>query len=233
MQLYTFTEIEQTQQDLPYLLEVMEWVKSFLAKHHRNLGRPGPVCPFVPHALKSNSIQMAVIRGNNLHFHELEEIVRGYGDIFIKTATEYKELDIYRAFLLIFPDVHINENFQLIDSLQQKLKPLFVESGLMLGEFHRNNQSSGLHNPNFRPLRSPIPLLAIRFMVESDLPFLQNPDDDPYLRIKYLEAYLKRFAHTSTDQTKLETAYQALALAKEQIQAPQLVDLSSTVQLRC
>jgi hypothetical protein len=217
MQLYTVTEIEQTQQDLPYLLEVMEWVKSFLAKHHRNLGRPGPVCPFVPHALKSNSIQMAVIRGNSLDFQQLEEIVKCYRDIFLKIDTEGQELDIHRAFLLIFPDVHINENFQLIDSIQQKLKPLFVESGLMLGEFHKHNQSSGLHNPNFRPLRSPIPLLAIRFMVESDLPFLQNPDDEPCLRIKYLEAYLKRFAHTSTDQTKLDTAHQALALAKEQI----------------
>ncbi|WGV25540.1 DUF6875 domain-containing protein [Halotia branconii] len=218
MQLYTVTEIEQTQQDLPYLIEVMEWVKSFLARHHPNLGRPGPVCPFVPYALKSNSIQMAVIRGNNLTFQQLEEIVKCYRDIFLQGDTKDKEFDIYRAFLLIFPDVHINENFQLIDRIQQKLKPLFVESGLMLGEFHRNTQSSGLHNPNFRPLRSPIPLLAIRFMVDSDLPFLQNPDDDPYLRSKYLEAYLKRFAHTSTDKAKLNTAYQALALAKEQIQ---------------
>ncbi len=218
MQLYTVNEIEQTQQDLPYLLEVMEWVKSFLAKHHRHLGRPGPVCPFVPHALKSNSIQMAVIRGNSLAFQQLEEIVKCYRNIFLQGNTGDKEFDIYRAFLLIFPDVHINENFQLIDSLQQKLKPLFVESGLMLGEFHKTTQSSGLHNPDFRPLRSPIPLLAIRFMVDSDLPFLQNPDVDPYLRIRYLEAYLKRFAHTSTEQIKLDTAYQALALAKEQIQ---------------
>ncbi|MEA5502710.1 hypothetical protein VB735_06230 [Halotia wernerae UHCC 0503] len=218
MQLYTVTEIEQTQQDLPYLLEIMDWVKSFLARHHRNLGRPGPVCPFVPHALKSNSMQMAVIRGSNLDFQQLEEIVRSYRDIFLKADTKDKELDIHRAFLLIFPDVHINENFQVIDNIQQKLKPLFVESGLMLGEFHRNNQSSGLHNPNFRPLHSPIPLLVIRYMVEFDLPFLHSPDDDPYLRIKYLEAYLQRFAHTSTDQTKLDTAYQALALANKQIQ---------------
>ena len=47
MKLYTPIEIEQVQQDLPYLIEIMEWVKSFLSRHHPDLGRPGPVCPYV------------------------------------------------------------------------------------------------------------------------------------------------------------------------------------------
>ncbi|MBD6616962.1 hypothetical protein FNW02_14265 [Komarekiella sp. 'clone 1'] len=222
MQLYTPIEIEQIHQDIPHLIEIMEWVKSFLGRHHPDLGRPGPVCPFVPHALKSNSIQMAVIRAKNLDSQQLEEIVRHYRDIFLDITPKEKELAINKAFLLIFPDVQIHETSQLIDGIQQKLKPSFVESGLMLGEFHKQNESSGLHNPNFRPLRSPIPLLAIRFMVESDLPFLLSPDN-PYLRIRYLEAYLKNFAHKLTDKAKLNDAYQALALAKEQLKEENLV----------
>lgn len=222
MQLYTPIEIEQIHQDIPHLVEIMEWVKSFLGRHHPDLGRPGPVCPFVPHALKSNSIQMAVIRAKNLDSQQLEEIVRRYRDIFLEIAPKEKELAINKAFLLIFPDVQIHETSKLIDGIQQKLKPSFVESGLMIGEFHKRNESSGLHNPNFRPLRSPIPLLAIRFMVESDLPFLLSPDS-PYLRIRYLEAYLKHFAHQLIDKTKLNAAYQALALAKEQLKEESLV----------
>ncbi|NDJ23809.1 hypothetical protein GS682_19615 [Nostoc sp. B(2019)] len=222
MQLYTPLEIEQIQQDIPHLIEIMEWVKSFLGRHHPDLGRSGPVCPFVPHALKSNSIQMAVIRAKNLDSQQLEEIVRRYRDLFLEIAPKEKELAINKAFLLIFPDVQIQETSKLIDGIQQKLKPSFVESGLMIGEFHKRNESSGLHNPNFRPLRSPIPLLAIRFMVESDLPFLISPDD-PYLRIRYLEAYLKHFAHQLIDKTKLNDAYQALALAKEQLKEENLV----------
>ncbi|MBE9033652.1 DUF6875 domain-containing protein [aff. Roholtiella sp. LEGE 12411] len=222
MQLYTSIEIEQIQKDISYLSEIMEWVKSFLGRHHPDLGRPGPVCPFVPYALKSNNIQMAVIRTNNLDSQQLEDIVKRYRDIFLEIASQDKGLAIYMAFLLIFPDIQIQETSKLIDGIQEKLKPLFVESGLMIGEFHKRNESSGLHNPNFRPLRSPVPLLAIRFMVESDLPFLQSPDS-PHLRIRYLEAYLKHFAHQHIDKTKLNEVYQALTLAKEQVKEETLV----------
>jgi hypothetical protein len=224
MQLYTTREIEQLEQneDLPYLIEIMEWLKNFLGRPHPNLGRTGAVCPFVPFSLKSNSIHLAVIHTKDLYPEQLEEIVRGYRDIFLEMEVKEQELAINKAFLLIFPDVHIEDASKVIDSVQQKLKPLFVESGLMIGEFHKRNESPGLHNPNFRPLRSPIPLLAIRFMVEADLPFLHNPAD-PHLRIRYLEAYLKRFGNQFTDETKIRNAHQALKLAKEEVRQENLV----------
>ncbi|MEH1836099.1 MAG: DUF6875 domain-containing protein [Nostoc sp.] len=222
MQLYTTLEIEQQYKDLLCLIEIMEWVKKFLGRPHPNLGRPGVVCPFVPFALKSNSIRLAVIHTKNLYPEEIEEIVIRYRDIFLDMEVQQPELAINKAFLLIFPDIHIEDTSELIDGVQQKLKPLFVESGLMIGEFHKRNESPGLHNPNFRPLRSPIPLLAIRFMVELDLPFLQNPAD-PRLRIRYLEAYLKYFGNKFTDETKFKNAHQALALAKEQLKDQNLV----------
>lgn len=217
MELYTTLEIEQLQQneDLPYLIEIMEWVKNFLGRPHPNLGRSGAVCPFVPYSLKSNSIHLAVIRTKDLYPQQLAEVVGSYRDIFLSIEVKEQELAINRAFLLIFPDIDLEDASKLVDSVQQKLKPLFVESGLMIGEFHKRNETPGLHNPNFRPLRSPIPLLAIRFMVEADLPFLESPAD-PYLRIRYLEAYLKCFNHKFTDETKFKNAYQALVLAKEQ-----------------
>ncbi|WP_375495418.1 DUF6875 domain-containing protein [uncultured Nostoc sp.] len=224
MRLYTTREIEQLQQheDLSSLISIMEWVKIFLGRPHPNLGRPGTVCPFVPHSLKSNSIRLAVIRTENLYPEQLEEVVGRYRDIFLEIDDQEQELAINKAFLLIFPDIHIEDASKLVDSIQQKLKPLFVESGLMIGEFHKRNESPGLHNPNFRPLRSPIPLLAIRFMVEADLPFLVSPAD-PHLRIRYLEAYLQRFGHKFTDETKFKNAHQALALAKEQLKQENLI----------
>ncbi|MFW9261839.1 DUF6875 domain-containing protein [Nostoc sp. CALU 546] len=224
MQLYTTREIEQLQEheDLPYLIEIMDWVKNFLGRPHPNLGRTGAVCPFVPLSLKSNTIRLAVIRTKDLYSEQLEDVVGRYRDIFLEMDLKEQELAINKAFLLIFPDVHIEDATKLIDSVQQKLKPLFVESGLMIGEFHKRNDSPGLHNPNFRPLRSPIPLLAIRFMVEADLPFLLSPAD-PRLRIRYLEAYLKRFGNKFIDETKFKNAHQALALAKKQLQKENLL----------
>ncbi|MBR8840737.1 MAG: hypothetical protein DSM106950_43910, partial [Stigonema ocellatum SAG 48.90 = DSM 106950] len=149
MQLYTPIELKQLQQDLPYLIEISEWVQSFLAQPHPDLGRPGSVCPFVPHALKSNSILLAAIRAKNLQPQQVEEIVLGYRDIFLEIEPQATEAALYKAILLVFTDILLEDTNKLIDGVQQKLKPLFVESGLMLGEFHNLTESPGLHNPNF------------------------------------------------------------------------------------
>ena len=46
----------------------------------------------------------------------------------------------------------------------------------MIGLFEPNSQAEGLLNPAFRPLRSPVPALAIRMLVEQDAPFVvRNP----------------------------------------------------------
>lgn len=202
--LYKPSEIEQIQRDIPYLIQIKDCVENFLVTHHPNLGRPGPVCPCVPHA-----IQMAVIRAKNFDQQQVEKIVKSYRDLFLDADKE----SVSQAYILIFPDIPIVEASQLIDTVQRKLKPIFVTSGLMIGEFHSRNESPGLHNQNFRPLHSPIPLLAIRYMVEADLPFLQSLDD-PHLRIRYLEAYLKRFGHKLQDEPKIRDAYQTLALSQ-------------------
>jgi hypothetical protein len=217
MQLYTPAELDQIQQDIPYLTQTLDWARNFLTKPHPELGRAGLVCPFVPRSLKLNAIQFKVIRTQNLKQQQIEEIVTSYRDIFLNLEPREGEAALNKAILLIFPDL-IEDNCKLVDKIQQKLKPVFVEAGLMLGEFHKYNDSPGLHNQNFRPLRSPIPILAIRFMVEADLPFLQRLDDEPHLRVRYLEAYLQRMGKVFKDETRLKNAREALALAQTQLE---------------
>lgn len=228
MKLYTPFELEQLQQDLPCLTETMQWVQNFLARKHPDLGRPGPVCPFVPQALKTNTIRLAVVQAKSLNIQQIEELVLDYRDAFLEIEPTQKEAALNKAFLIVFPDISIEDTTTLIDGIQQKLKPLFVQQGLMLGEFHKRNESPGLHNPHFRPLQSPIPMLAIRFMVESDLPFLETADN-PHLRIKYLEAYLRLFANDFKDANKLNRAAEILVLTKKQLLAEnqELVQLAS------
>ena len=228
MQLYTPIELEDLQQDLPYLMEISEWAKNFLARPHPDLGRSGAVCPFVPKALKSNSIRLAAIRAKHLNPSQVEEIVLAHLDTFLELEPREREAGLNKVILLVFTDIHINDTNILVDGVQQKLKPLFVEQGLMLGEFHNLTESPGLHNPNFRPLRSPIPLLAIRFMVESDIPFLVATDDIS-LRIRYLEVYLQRFDKGGKDSIHLSTARQVLALARTQLEQKNLLSLSSAI----
>ena len=44
--------------------------------------------------------------------------------------------------------------------------------GKMIGFFHPGNDDPGVWNPDFRPLRSPLPLIVIRHLVMSDAPFV-------------------------------------------------------------
>jgi hypothetical protein len=85
--------------------------------------------------------------------------------------------------------------------------------GLMLGEFHANNESPGLRNPDFRPLRSPIPMLAIRHMVDSDLPFLIRETYAPEERSAFLRSYLFRLGG-ALSQVQLNEALDELIVAE-------------------
>ena len=62
----------------------------------------------------------------------------------------------------------------------------------MIGQFYPGCAENGLWNPDFRPLDSPLPMLAIRHMVESDLPFLTRETDPPEERSSFLRSYLFR-----------------------------------------
>jgi hypothetical protein len=56
----------------------------------------------------------------------------------------------------------------------------------MFALFEPNSEGKGLLNPEFRPLRSPLPLLAIRMLVENDAPFvLRNPLLAPIYLLKF------------------------------------------------
>lgn len=218
---------ELLKQDLPALFQVSQlppaadrslqdmvnWINAFLAKPHPQAGRPGPVCPFIPRSLKLDTVWLAAIPSRGLTQADIEVLVKRYRDTFLALEPAQGELATYKAIMLVFPDVDPGEAADLIDGVQRSLKPYFVEEGLMIGEFHAQNQTPGLHNPHFRPLRSPVPMLAIRFMVESDLPFLDRLADDPKLRLRYLQAYLNRMA-SSLNPKQLQTAQQAQAQAQ-------------------
>src|SRR5262245_3865013 len=45
--------------DLDALRAVADWIKSFVARPHKDLGREGPVCPFVPEALERKTLWLA------------------------------------------------------------------------------------------------------------------------------------------------------------------------------
>jgi hypothetical protein len=63
----------------------------------------------------------------------------------------------------------------------------------MLGRFDSFSNEPGLWRDDFRPLRSPIPILAVRELVENDAPFaMRHPLLIPFYLFRYPIAGAKR-----------------------------------------
>jgi hypothetical protein len=168
-----------------------DWIRNYLAQPHPQLGRAGNVCPFAAPALAKDSLRIAVARLTSTSDKRTQIVsaIKRYRDDFLALAGPDRG-SIFHSILILFPDVSPDEAADLIDRTKEELKASFVEQGLMLGEFHSRNESPGLHNPKFMPLRSPIPMLVIRRMVAADLVFLNRPQYDNASRLRLVEAYL-------------------------------------------
>jgi hypothetical protein len=188
---------------------ILQWVRDFLARPHPDVGRAGPVCPFTPTALALDTIWLTEVDDPAPDRAGIVELISRYRDLFLEIEPRVGSAALNKTILVVFPQLG-SDAAPMLDDVQAELKASFVELGLMLGEFHSENESPGLRNPEFRPLRSPVPMLAIRHMVESDLPFLRRTLDEPSIRASYLRSYLRRLG--STVRAKyLDQAVTALA----------------------
>ncbi len=202
------------------LARIVDWCENFLGKPNVQLGRSGNVCPFVPEAMMRGSLKFAVValgKRGVVARSEIEETIVACREHFLAKEQANGKIDIFDSIVMIFPDVSQEEAHRVIDPSQRKLKPSFVQEGLMLGEFHPLCSTPGLRNDSFRPLRSPVPLLAIRRMVESDVDFLMAPNDPPSMRVMSLTAYLHFLGPSLSvaSRTKARDALREAETAKE------------------
>lgn len=163
---------------------IIKWVENFLCKPNALLGREGPVCPYTRTAIDKQFLRIAIQQEENVSLQNVEDTVAFYRDWFLELEPKRPNEAQFKSIIVLFPHVTLEDAPAIIDTVQRALKPAFVAEGLMLGQFHAQNNDPGLWNENFRPLRTPVPLLAIRQMVPTDFPFLcQDPN--------FLASYLK------------------------------------------
>ena len=198
------------------LRTIVDWCEKFLGRPSHLVGRTGNVCPFVPEAMMRGALKFAVVplkgRGPSA-IAEIERVVPLFRQRFLAEEKAQKKINIFGSWVMLFPDVATDDAVDVIDAPQRRMKPDFVKEGLMLGEFHPTSHSPGIRNPSFRPLRSPIPLLVIRHMVESDIEFLGRSFDPAPLRVQSLRAYLKYLGSSLSVASKL-AAKEALRIAE-------------------
>ena len=171
---------ELAERDRDALQAVADWIKAFVAKPHKDLGRAGPVCPFVPGSLERKTLWLAAERIADRDVPAVVELINGYERLFLDTQpTDGDDAD-YKVIVVVFTDLSGDRAQGVFDDvLEQVGVRSYAENGIVFGPFFKGNQGTALYNSSFRPFSSPASFLFVRRGVVSDWKFFL--DDEEWL----------------------------------------------------
>jgi hypothetical protein len=177
--------------DLHALRAVADWITSFAVKPHKDLGRTGPVCPFVPRSLERKTLWLALEHVADRSTHDLVELIEGYKSQFLHAQPTSGDDAIFKSIVIVLADLspaRAKEFFS--DILEHVAAPSYVDDGLVLGGFYEGNEGTAIYNRSFRPFTSPVPFLLMRSAVISDWKFFLDNEE-------WLKYWARRFGATA------------------------------------
>ena len=171
---------------LGFYRSIAAWVTSYLMSAHPQLGRSGEVCPFTSRAYQLDTIRIGVSFATSRDGVTIKSCMRDCLRQFSSIACDDSARD-FRTIIVGFPNLIDEDGVAALRAAQRRLTLPCLWDGLMIGRFHPRSEDEGLWNRDFRPMRAPIPLLAVRHLVRNDAPFaLRHP--------ALLASYLCRYA---------------------------------------
>jgi hypothetical protein len=173
---------ELAESDLEALRSVANWIKTFIVKPHEDLGRAGPVCPFVPGSLEHKTLWLAPEQIADGGAPGVVELMKGYKSLLLDAQPIDGDKAISKVIVVVFTDLAADRAQGLFDDVLQQLAiPSYVDDGLRFGAFYEGNKGTAVYNSSFRPFQSPVPLLFVRHGVISDWKFVL--DDEESLKL--------------------------------------------------
>jgi hypothetical protein len=171
----------------PVYRKALDWLDQFVTRPHPELGRPGAVCPRLAPALHADMVWLVAIAVDGASTDHAVAAGHLLSQLFEELAAGSRRHSA--ALLGFFPDLPAQEAAGFIDGGHQRLRPGFVEHGLMLGEFHPTSRVTSVHNRGLAVMRSPVPMFAVRAITPHDLLFLDQPDTPPAARLAYMQHF--------------------------------------------
>jgi hypothetical protein len=166
------------QSELDALRAVSDWIKSFVARPHEDLGRSGPVCPFVPGALERKALWLAPEQIADRTARDVVGLVEDYKGRFLSAQPVDGNDANYKSVVVVFTDLAADRAKGLLDDVLEQLGARsYVEEGLVLGAFYASNEGTAIYNSSFRPFTSPVPFLLMRLAVIGDWKFFLDDED--------------------------------------------------------
>ena len=89
--------------DLSALRAIADWIKTFVVKPHKDLGRAGTVCPFVPGSLERKVLWLAPEQIADRGEPDVIELVRDYKRLFLETQTAGVDDADYKVIVVVSP----------------------------------------------------------------------------------------------------------------------------------
>lgn len=164
------------------LASLSEWLRDYAMSDHAELGRSGTVCPFVKQASKLDTLLVGInLAGPNDEDHVFAEIRTSFKDLERIPAPPGKEN--LRTIAVGFPNCANSAGIAMLNSVYKRHKYYTLLRNRMVAFFHPDADVHGLWNDSFRPMRSPMPMLAVRYLVEQDAAFA---DKHRLMRAPYL-----------------------------------------------
>jgi len=154
-----------------------DWIRTFVARPNKDLGRDGPVCPFIGRGLEDKTIWVAPEQVADRSVLELVEVINSYKRVLLNSQPTDGDGATYKAIVVLFTDLPAEDAGVLDDVLQHVAASSYEDDGLALGTSYRGNGVPGIYNPNFRPFTSPVPFLLMRPAVISDWKFFLDDED--------------------------------------------------------
>ncbi|MFH8341913.1 DUF6875 domain-containing protein [Streptomyces sp. AM6-12] len=164
---------------------VEEWLTEYISASHPEIGRTGPICPFVAPSRKNRTMEIRLRLAGHAPTLDLVE------EIALSSLREYElttwqgRNPMLRAMVVALPDLR-SEDTVLLDQAHARVKDAFVAQGLMIGQFHENCEVTAARNPRFAVSKAPLPLFAIRAIALHDVFFLSE-------RPQWFQQYRERF----------------------------------------
>ena len=143
------------ERDRNALCAVADWIKTFVARPHRDLGRAGPVCPFVAVAWEHKTLWLAAERSAGRNALDVIKLIGSYKRLLLAAQPVDGDDANYKSIIIVFTDLPAAQAKDFFGALQQIGVPSYADDGLVMGPFYEGNDGTALYNPNFRPFTSP------------------------------------------------------------------------------
>jgi hypothetical protein len=184
---------ELPESDRNALRAVSDWTRTFVARPNSDIGRDGPVCPFVPVALEHKTLWLAAERSAGRSAPDVIQRLDGYKRMLLAAQPIDGDDANLKSIVVVFTDLPAAQAKDLFGSVLQQIGvPSYVDDGLVIGPFYEGNDGTAIYNPNFRPFTSPVPFLLMRHAVVSDWKFFLNNED-------WLKRWARRYGESAVD----------------------------------